>query len=240
MRVIVPAGRTGQIGHAKKTIPETLDRLEAYFDQPYPYAKLDSIALPEFFGAMENPGLITYHAGILLVDPDKNGDGWQQTHLMVVAHELAHQWFGNLVTLRWWDDLWLNESFASWMAEKMMAELRPDWDAAARRIQTRDGSMAIDVNETTRPVRNPVTERGDIFQLFNAGITYGKGSVVIEMFERWIGEDKFRAGMREYMRTHAHKTTTAADFFASLAKVSDDKLPGAFATFIDQSGVPLG
>jgi alanyl aminopeptidase len=239
MRIIVPHGRTDQTAHAAKHMKTVLAHLEDYFDLPYPYAKLDSIALPEFFGAMENPGLITYAAGILLVEPGKETDRWRRTHLNVVAHELAHQWFGNLVTLRWWDDLWLNESFASWMAEKVVNTMRPDWDGAVRRVQTRDASMGADANDTTRPVRKKITNKNEILGVFDAGITYGKGSAVISMFEAWIGEDKFRAGMREYMRTHAWKTTTAADFFASLAKVSDAALPKAFATFIDQNGVPL-
>ena len=239
MRIIVPRGRKDQTAHAAARMKEVLERLEGYFDIGYPYAKLDSIALPQFFGAMENPGLITYAASILLVEPGQETDSFRQVHLNVVAHELAHQWFGNLVTLRWWDDLWLNESFASWMAAKVVEKMRPAWDNDVTRVEVRDDSMSGDALDTARPVRKTITSKNDILGVFDAGITYGKGSSVISMFEAWIGEERFRQGMREYMRTHAWKTTTAADFFASLAKVSDDALPVAFATFIDQSGVPL-
>ncbi len=238
LRVIVPKGREGQADYAKEHMSTILSALEDYFDLPYPYAKLDSIALPTFFGAMENPGLITYSADLLLVKPDKITQQFKERHTNVVAHEIAHQWFGNLVTLRWWNDIWLNESFASWLAGKTVHKLHPEWGGEVKLVEVRDGSMGSDVLETARRIRQEIKSKQDISAAFD-GITYGKGAAVIAMFEQWIGEDKLRTAMREYMRTHAWKTTTSTDFLKSLAAASDASLAPAFSTFLDQTGVPV-
>ena len=238
LRAIVPKGRENQTGYAKANMAKILTELENYFDLAYPYAKLDSVALPTFFGAMENPGLITYASGILLVEPGKESQRFKESHFNVVAHEIAHQWFGNLVTLRWWNDIWLNEAFATWLAAKTTNALHPEWNGDIKAVGTRDGVMAQDSLASARRIRQKIRTQADISAAFD-GITYQKGGAVISMFETWVGADKFRQAMREYMRTHAWKTTTDKDFLTSLAKVSDAKLVPAFSTFLDQSGVPV-
>jgi cytosol alanyl aminopeptidase len=237
-RVIVPKGRTAEAAYATKSIPALLDRLEEYFGMAYPYRKLDSIALPSFFGAMEHPGLVTYAASILLQKPDEVTARWERRHSTVVSHELAHQWFGNLVTLAWWDDIWLNESFASWMGEKAVAEWKPEWEGAVAAVAARDQAMGADSLVTARQIRQPIETKHDIARAFDA-ITYAKGGAVLAMFERWVGEEAFRKGVRQYMKDHAWKTATATDFLAAIGAASDAEVPAAFKTFLDQPGVPL-
>ena len=133
MKIITSQGKRGQTAYAQKTTPQVLAALEAYFGMPYPYKKLDSVAVPEFpFGAMENPGLVTYHEALLLLDEQSATREQHHGHIGVIAHELAHQWYGNLVTMTWWDDLWLNEAFASWMGEKITAQLHPELELHLR------------------------------------------------------------------------------------------------------------
>lgn len=237
-RVIVPKGRTGEAEYAKKSIPALLERLEEYFGMAYPYRKLDSIALPSFFGAMEHPGLVTYAASILLQKPDEVTARWERGHASVVSHELAHQWFGNLVTLAWWDDIWLNESFASWMGEKAVDRWKPEWEGAVRALAERDQAMGADSLVTARQIRQPIKTKHDIARAFDS-ITYAKGGAVLAMFERWIGEEAFQKGVRQYMKDHAWKTATATDFLAALGAASDAKVPAAFRTFLEQPGLPL-
>lgn len=237
-RIIVPKGRTAETRYAAEVMPRLLDLLESYFDMPYPYAKLDSIALPHFFGAMENPGLITYYAGLLLAPPDKETLWFKRSCAGVAAHELAHQWFGDLVTLDWWDDLWLNESFATWMGTKIVGQLEPTWNTEAFRVSQAAEAMSADSLATARMIRQPIVSAHDIVHAFDE-ISYSKGSAVLSMFERWIGEERFREGVRAYLEEHAWSTTTADDFLAALENVSKSDVRLAFQTFLGQAGVPL-
>ncbi|HUH01067.1 MAG TPA: M1 family metallopeptidase [Kofleriaceae bacterium] len=238
VRIITTKGHTAQAAYAKRAVVELQDLLEAYFDMAYPYAKLDHIVVPRFLGAMENPGLITYDGGILLAEPGKESRGWQRRSANVIAHELAHQWFGNLVTLGWWDDIWLNESFATWAAAKVVDEWKPAWKGPIGAVGQRNGVMGQDSLMTARKIRQPIVSHQDISGAFD-GITYGKGAAVLWMFERAVGAEKFREGVRNYLRKHAWKTTNAADFLAAIAEVSDPVIPAAFRTFLDQAGVPM-
>jgi alanyl aminopeptidase len=238
LRYITPRGRTADTRFAAATTPHILQLLEDYFDMPYPYEKLDSVAVPSFFGAMENPGLVTYAQRIMLAEPASETVKFHRTYAGVAAHELAHQWFGNLVTMRWWDDLWLNESFADWMAAKIVMKWKPDWRGELFLVMQRERAMEADGLRTARPVRQPVESRDDIFGAGGA-ILYAKGSTVLGMFERWIGEEAFQRGIRAYMRKHAWANATAADFFAAIGAESSAEITEAFATFIDQPGTPL-
>jgi alanyl aminopeptidase len=235
----VPRGRGAETRAARRSTREFLVVLERFFGMPYPYEKLDSISVPHLFGAMENAAHITYASSILLARPDEERTpSFQRRHRSIVAHEVAHQWFGDLVTMAWWDDLWLNESFATWLEEKLTRDLRSQAEPAAG-VGDREGAMRADARPGTRAIHRTIDHRDDFLFIFDP-INYGKGAAVIAMFEAWVGEDRFRAGIQRYLARHAHGNATTADFLAAV----DEAAPGrgvaeAFATFVDQPGVPL-
>jgi alanyl aminopeptidase len=237
-RIVTLAGGSADARFARETTPKLVAALEDYFDMPLPYAKLDQIAVPRFFGAMENPGLITYGASILLAPPGKESDVFRRQFIAIGGHELAHQWFGNLVTLAWWDDTWLNESFATWMADKIGASVDPGWDVAIRHVDEANEAMNADVSKTAAPLRRPIVAQADIEGAFDS-IAYEKGGAVLSMFERWIGEEKFRAGVRAYIARHAGGIATSRDFLQALAEVSTPDTLRGFTAFLEQVGVPL-
>ena len=240
LRYIAPKGRGAEAAYAASITPQIVERLEAYFGQPYPFAKLDSIAIPNsghFFGAMENIGLIAYDQSLLLASPDATTTRFQQGYVATSAHEIAHQWFGNLVTPIWWNDIWLNESFASWLGDKITGEVKPEWRWEFRRVDGRQWAIANDRLDSARRIRQPIEVRSDVRSAFD-GISYAKGAAVLAMFEDWLGPEKFRAGVRRYMAKYAWGVASADDFFAALAAEDDAMLP-AFRGFVDRPGVPL-
>ena len=238
LRILVPKGRSGEVGYATKTTPELLARLEDYFGMPYPYEKLDQIVVLRKGGAMENAGLITYGLPIIAFPPAEETIARKRVFASVAAHELAHHWFGDLVTLAWWDDIWLNESFASWMEDEIVERWQPDWGIGVSKVQRRSQAMGGDNSAETRKIRQPITSRHDIAAAFD-GITYAKGSSVIAMLEQWIGRDKFQAALRRYVTKHAHGTATTADFMAALSAEAGTDVGPVFASFLDQPGAPL-
>ncbi|MFE8602042.1 M1 family metallopeptidase [Archangium violaceum] len=241
VRIVVPKGRTAEAAYAVKATPPLLGLLEDYFGIPYPYEKLDVLAIPQpvLFGAMENPGLITYQMPLLLARPEHDTLSRQREFALVQAHELAHQWFGNLVTLAWWDDTWLNESFADWLSLKVTGQWQPSWSMDAERVRDRAQAMRADRLVTTRRIHQPVESEGDILTAFDSSITYAKGNAVLAMFESWVGPERFRDGVRAHMREHSHGNATAANFFQALSGASGTDLTAALTTFLDQPGVPL-
>jgi alanyl aminopeptidase len=239
IQIVVPKGRTAEAAFAVEATRPLVDRLEDYFGIPYPYPKLDLIAVPHFPGAMENPGLITYGASILLAKPDATTIGFRRLHASISAHELAHQWFGDLVTMAWWDDVWLNEAFATWMGEKTVAAWKPEWNGAVGAVAQRSGAMGADSLKTARRIRQPIANEGDIKTAFDNGITYAKGASVIRMFETWVGEETFKAGIRSYLTAHAWGNATSADFLAAIGTAAKADVATPFSTFLDQVGSPL-
>jgi alanyl aminopeptidase len=237
-RIITPKGRSAEAAYAAKVTPEILARLEEYFDIPYPYEKLDTIAVPLFGGAMEHPGLITFNSEMLLVKEGEDTPGRQRGFAGTQVHELGHQWFGNLVTLAWWDDLWLNESFASWITPRMVEGWQPTWDAPVQRLQYRSWSLEADSLVTARRIRQPIENAGDILTAFD-GITYGKGSAVLAMTEEWLGREVFRRGIQRYLRKHAGGNATADDFLAALSAEAGQDVGKVLSTFLDQGGAPI-
>lgn len=237
-RILTPAGRAAEAAGAREEMPRIVAALEDYFDMPLPFEKLDSVAVPHFFGAMENPGLITYDAGILLATKDADDVIFRRRLVAIAGHEIAHQWFGNYVTLAWWDDLWLNESFATWMADKIATKLDPDANAAISARHNADEAMLADARLGARPLYRPVRAVGDIESAFDA-IAYSKGGAVLTMFERWIGEDRFRDGVRAYMKAHARGSATSADFLGALEQASTTEVGGKFRAYLEQAGVPV-
>ncbi|WP_426754453.1 M1 family aminopeptidase [Myxococcus sp. Y35] len=238
VRMLVPHGRTAEAAWAAQSTPRLLERLEAWFGTPYPYAKLDVLALPGTQGgAMEHPGLITFGAPLML-GPVEGDSLWRQRYFaQTQAHELAHQWFGNLVTPAWWDDLWLNESFADWLAYKAMTQWKPEWRGDVRRVEARGDALVEDRLVSARSIRQPIEAPGDIHAAFD-GITYNKGAAVLAMFESWVGPDAFQEGVRRYLDAHARGTATTADFFDALSSATGKDVASAFSSFLDQPGVP--
>ena len=232
-------GRAAEAAYAAELMPKVTSELERWFDMPHPFAKLDSISIPATtgFGAMENPGLITYRETLLLLPPDAST--LRKSRLMYLAsHEIAHQWFGNLVTPVWWDDLWLNESFASWLPEKIVAVLEPGWRRPEDSLDAREEALTVDALATTRRVRQPIVSEGDIVTAFDR-ITYAKGATVLRLFEARVGAERFQAGVRAYIRKHARGNATAADFLAAIDGAAPDSGAGAaMSTLIDQAGAP--
>ncbi len=238
IRIITPRGKSAGAAYAAEATGPILTLLENYFDTPYPYEKLDQIALPTFLGAMENPGLVTYHMDGLLAMPGEDHPQRQRGFASTCAHELAHMWFGDLVTMKWWDDIWLNESFATWMSAKILRQWKPEWEGDKYAVTYANGAMHSDSLASARKIRQPIVSAHDIRSAFD-GITYGKGAAVLRMFEAWIGEDKFRQGIRNYVRKHAYKNADARDFFDALGEVGGGDVASAFETFVEQPGVPL-
>jgi alanyl aminopeptidase len=239
IRIIALKGRAGEARWAAETTPRIVQLLEDYFGTPYPYDKLDQLSRPVLLGgAMENAGLITYGSRLILRDPAHITAGERFAWVDVAAHELAHQWFGDLVTTAWWDDIWLNEGFASWLGAKIVAQFDPAWRGDLLDTGERETALAADSLVNARRVRQPIKNAGDIFQAFD-GITYNKGASILAMFERAIGPEKFRDGVRAYLAKHRFGNATSSDFVAAISEVAGHDVAPAFATFLDQAGAPV-
>ena len=237
-RVVTTLGKSGLTGLAVESTPKLLAALEAYFDTKYPYQKLDLIATPEFwYGAMENPGAIVYVDRAILIDPENIDPKWYRQIVGTNSHELAHQWFGDVVTMEWWVDLWLNESFASWMGDKIVAQVYPELDTEKARMSAIFTAMEGDSLTSSRPIRAPRASTDNF--LNDIRPAYSKGRIVINMFEKAIGEDEFRAGIIEYMKRHQWGNATAVDFAEAIGSQADFDVPKAFEGFMHQPGMPL-
>ncbi|MEO8670600.1 MAG: M1 family metallopeptidase [Tahibacter sp.] len=220
--------------------PDIVTALEDYFGHPYEFGKLDLLAAPDFSaGAMENPGLIVFRDSLMLLDANTPVD-MRRASFNVNAHELSHQWFGDTVTMPWWDDIWLNEAFATWMQGKITQQLRPAYRADLDRIKSAQEAMDEDSLANARRIRQPIGDSGDIEGAFD-GITYSKGAAVLGMFEAYLGVDTFRRGIRQYVKDHALANATADDLVAALAKAGDQgaRFEKAMKSFLDKPGVPL-
>jgi aminopeptidase N len=239
--VIVRRGMTSQAQFALDAASEILPYYNDYFGTPYPLPKLDLVAGPgrsQFFAAMENWGAIYYFDYALLVDPQTTTESDKQNIYVDIAHEMAHQWFGDLVTMAWWDDLWLNEGFASWMENKATDHFHPEWKIWLKTKAGEQAAMRIDAKAGTHPVITPIK---DVFAAADAfdGITYEKGHSVIHMLETYVGEDVFRAGVRNYIAHHAYGNTVTDDLWREVDAVSPRKITGIAHDFTLQAGAPL-
>jgi cytosol alanyl aminopeptidase len=238
IRAITTKGRGSMSGLALDAADALVGRLGDYFDMPYPYAKLDLVAVPDFAaGAMENPGLVTFRDSLLLLDATRATAASRRRQATVIAHELAHQWFGDLVTMEWWDDIWLNEGFATWAEAKVLDAWKPTSGATLEQIAGAQHVMDTDALRSARAVREPVRSKGDAEEAFD-GITYEKGAAVLRMIEGWLGPDVFRRGIQRYLRQYAWKNARATDLFGALDFVSTQKVGELAGGFLDQPGVP--
>ncbi len=239
--VIVGKGNGPKGQYALEASAKLVGYYNAYFDTPYPLPKLDNVAGPgqsQFFSAMENWGAIFTFERVLLNDPKITSARTRQGIFTTDAHEIAHQWFGNLVTMAWWDDLWLNEGFASWMESKATAHFNPEWQSDLDRVNGREGAIGLDAYVTTHPVIQKITTVEQTSQAFDT-ITYQKGEAVITMLEAFAGEDVWRSGLRAYMKRHAYGNTRTDDLWNAVEAAGAKGLVRVAHDFTRQPGVPL-
>lgn len=239
LRGVAARGKGEDLSYALENTQVIVEALESYFNVAFPYPKLDIIAVPDFAaGAMENVGAITYREQLLLIGPDASLRQ-KRAYASVHSHELAHQWFGNLVTPKWWDDIWLNESFATWMGNKAVDAAFPGQAFSTATFQGALRVMGADALASARQIREPILSNHDIATAFD-GITYQKGGAVLAMFEAWLGEEPFREGVRLHMQRYANGVADVNDFLGSLADGSGKpEVVEAFRSFLFQPGVPL-
>jgi aminopeptidase N len=235
-----PTGEQVNGAYALHAATEILPFYNEYFGVPYPLPKLDLVAIPGNYeaGAMENWGDITFIDNALLFDAKTSGPRTRETIYLDVAHEMAHQWSGDLVTMGWWDNIWLNEGFATWMETKAADHFNPTWQIWPRAHADRELAMAVDALPTTHPIQQTIADVSAANAAFDL-ISYQKGEQVIRMVEDWLGPDVFRDGMRVYMKAHAYGNTTSADLWAALSQVSHKDVAPVATSFTEQPGIPL-
>ncbi len=237
MRVITPRGGAKLTGTAVRHTKPIFDWLENYFGISYPYDKLDFIAVPEFWaGAMENAGAITYRESALLLDTTRATKSQLRYFLLTHAHEIAHQWFGDLVTMKWWDDLWLNESFAEWMASECIEPMYPEMEIAKDRIDEIESPRRGDMAPQSLPIRPKSVSDDNL--LSNLGSIYNKGMAILSMFQDYVGKENFRKGIQSYLRKYSFKNAVAEDLWAELSKASGQDMTRIMGPWITQSGLP--
>jgi aminopeptidase N len=239
--VVTQKGMSSQAGFALDSAKTILHEYNDYFGTPYPLPKLDNIASPgssQFFAAMENWGSIFTFEYAMLLDPSISTQADKEGVFSDEAHEMAHQWFGDLVTMRWWDDLWLNEGFASWMATRTTVKLHPEWHAELGTVDIRERAMALDAVSTSHPIVQHVETVEQANQAFDA-ITYSKGESVIRMLENYLGSDTWRDGVRRYIKDHAYGNTVSDDLWRAMETVTDKPVTTIAHDFTLQPGVPL-
>ena len=238
LRIVSTRGNAGKLKFALDGSEKIVALLEDYFGEGFPYPKLDQITSPIMPGAMENAGADLYQDGLIVMDEAATTQQ-KRSFGMVVSHELAHQWFGDLVTPAWWDDIWLNESFANWMGYRIGNAWRPDLNIGAGALAEGFAAMNTDALLAGRPIHQKIEKNAQVDAAFDS-ITYGKGGQVVAMIAAFLGDDKFKAGVRRYMAAHRNGNATSADFFAAMAEVAGDpRILPAMQSFTDQQGVPL-
>ncbi|OUI87317.1 M1 family metallopeptidase [Acetobacter tropicalis] len=240
LAVYAPSGLEGQGEFALHAAEKILPYYNSYFGVKYPLPKMDMVAIPGNYqaGAMENWGLLTYIDNVLLFDPKNSTPRTRELIYEVVAHEMAHQWSGDLVTMGWWDNIWLNEGFASWMEIKATDKMNPQWEIWPRQHETREETMGTDALSSTHPIQQTIHNVSEANSAFD-GISYGKGELVIRMLEGWLGEDRFRQGMRAYMKAHAYGSATSQDLWNALSGASGQDVGTVARSFTEQPGIPL-
>ncbi len=239
--VLVKRGDTANGAFALDAASHILPYYNRYFDTPYPLPKLDLIGAPgtsQFFAAMENWGAIFYFERDLLIDPRISTERDKQNVYIVVAHEMAHQWFGDLVTMAWWDDLWLNEGFASWMENKVTDHFHPEWKIWLQTLGAKQGAMQEDARDGTHPIITPILDVTQASSAFDM-ITYEKGAAVIRMLESYVGEDAFREGVRRYIHDFAYGNTVTDDLWREMDMGSRRPIMRIAHDFTLQAGVPM-
>jgi len=238
IRFLIPKGRGAELRYAKEITPKVVAALEDYFDMDYPYGKLDVAVVPRYWGTMEHPGIVAMGQPLTLIPPDQETRARREGYANILAHELAHYWFGDYVTMAWWDDTWLNEALGQWLDMRITDAVEPAWGHTEDRVGMAGWGMGADELLASRQIRQAVTSLEGIAASFDNGITYAKGSVVLRMFEQYVGEDAWREFIRAYVRRFAWGNATADDFIGAMRASLGDEVATAFTTFLDQPGVP--
>jgi len=239
IRVYASPGKKELSRFALRAAEYNLHFYDSYFGIKYPYGKLDLVGLTDFSaGAMENTGCITFREALLLLDEKAAAISTQKTVASVIAHEMAHQWFGDLVTMKWWDDKWLNEGFATWMSSKPVEAWKPGWNIAADNANSMINSLDLDSLVNTHPIHQPADTPEQIIELDDA-ITYGKTAAVLRMLESYLGPETFRAGVNAYLKKNAYGNAASADFWDAQTEVSKKPVDKIMPTWVEQAGVPL-
>ena len=240
IRVVTTKGNTSKGKFSLELGKKLLTSYEKYFGIKYPLPKLDLIAVPDFAaGAMENWGAITFRETILLYDPKTSSTRTKQFIAEVISHEIAHQWFGNLVTMKWWNDLWLNESFATFMATKFVDKFYPEWDLWNQFVEdAMNVAMGLDSLKTTHSIDVKVNSPAEIREIFDA-ISYDKGGCVLRMLEHYVGEPNFRKGLKKYLSDFKYKNAKGEDLWNAIGKASRMPVTSMINTWLKQPGFPL-
>jgi len=241
LRILTTAGKSDSAHYALAATKTVLAYFYDYFGVKYPLPKLDQIGVPNAFsgfGAMENWGCITYIDTTLLYNPDISGQSGMERVYGVIAHEIAHQWFGNIVTMAWWDNIWLNEGFASWIGTKNTDANNPTWEHWLRANGSKEGAMSLDTRPSSHAILQPIANEAEAANAFDT-ISYSKGQAVLRMLETYLGENTFRDGIRLYIQRHAYSNTTTADLWQALADASGRPVAGVANGWIERPGFPL-
>ena len=240
IRVFTSPGKKALSGFALETAEAALRYYDHYFGIRYPFGKLDMIALSDFGpGAMENTACITYREAFILLDQKHANLETKKFVASVVTHEMAHQWFGDLVTMKWWDDIWLNEGFATWMSSKPIEAWHPEWHIELNDISDTTRAMDVDSLQNTHPIRQQAETPAQILELADEAITYNKTAAVLRMVESYLGEGTFRDGVNEYIKAHAYGNAAAADFWNALSSASKKPVDKIMESYVDQPGPPI-
>jgi len=239
IHVWTTAGKTQQAGFALEVARYSLHFFDQYFEIKYPFGKLDMIEVPDFSsGAMENTAAIVFHDTDLLLDTNQASVVERKNVATTVAHEISHQWFGDLVTMAWWDDLWLNEGFANWMQSKPIAAWKPEWHVELDDVKDSEKALGLDALASTHPIHQEADTPDRINELFD-DISYRKAAAVLRMVEHYVGAETFRSGVNLYLRQHAYGNATSQDFWKALAAASRQPVENIMVSFVNQPGAPL-
>ena len=238
VRICSTPDKKSLTGFALESTQRIVEYYNRYYSIKYPFKKLDIVAVPDFAaGAMENTAAIFYRETLLLAAPDASV-GVRKAIAAVLAHEIAHQWFGDLVTMQWWDDIWLNEGFANWMMSKPLKEWRPDWKVELDEVERQPRAMGLDALRATRPIRSKASTPAEISELFDP-IAYEKGAAVLRMLEAWVGPQDFQKAVNAYIEKFKYGNARAEDFWGTLTTVTGKPVDKVMASFVDQAGLPL-
>jgi aminopeptidase N len=239
IRICATPDKRELVGFALEASTQLLKFYNNYFGFKYPFGKLDIVGVPDFAaGAMENAGAITVRDRLLLIDAARSSVGARKQVAIYLSHEIAHQWFGDLVTMKWWDDIWLNEGFASWMETKAVAAWRPEWQVDLDEVTDTQTAAALDALETSRPLRASVETPGEINEVFDA-IAYQKPAALLRMVEAYVGRESFRKGIASYIAKFAFKNASGEDFWTEMARVTGQPVDRIIKSFVSQPGVPV-
>jgi cytosol alanyl aminopeptidase len=239
VQFIVPQGRAPELRYAQEFLPRSVKSLEDFTGVPYPYGKLDVAVVPRYWGTMEHPGLVALGQPILLIPPSQESLQRRVFAANISTHELAHYWFGDLVTNAWWDDTWLNEALGTWLDLKATDAVDPAFRFRRGALGRRASALAADALPTAKAVRQPVLSRTDIETSFDGALTYNKGSIVLGMFERWVGPPAWKRGLQLYLTRYADQTATSEELFRALDEGTGRPVGNALSTFVVQPGAPL-